>query len=153
MKYIKYIFILLTICCIAFIWYHSCLDGNESSAESQGMLNIIKLIFSSIGLPDNISEYAVRKMAHFLEFSGLGFLLTCDIYLWLDNPIRNIPIALFIGLFVGCVDETIQIFSLGRSSKITDVWVDFSGIIMAILVTCILIRLILKINIKGVNIK
>lgn len=148
-KYIKFIFIALTIACIAFIWYHSSLDGYDSSLESQGVLNIIKMVFSALGLPDNISEYALRKAAHFLEFSGLGFLLTCDIYLWSNIPIRNIPLSLFTGLLIGCIDETIQIFSPGRSSKITDVWVDFMGITAATVVTCILIRSIFKINIFG----
>ncbi|MGN1317769.1 MAG: VanZ family protein [Lachnospirales bacterium] len=149
MKYLKYIFIIFTIFCIVFIWYHSFQDGNESSLESQGVMNILKVIFSTFGLPDNISEYALRKMAHFLEFSGLGFLFTCDLYLWIKKPIKGMPLILFLGLLVGCIDETIQLFSVGRSSKVIDVWVDFSGICASVIVTVILIRLLFKINVLG----
>ncbi len=144
MKYIKYIFIILTIACIAFIWYNSSLDGVESTNESQGVLAIINDILAYFGIPNKASEFAVRKMAHFLEFSGLGFLLTMDIYFCSKSLIRNIYISPFIGLITACIDETIQIFSPGRTSKLTDVWVDFSGIIAATIVTILLIKLVLN---------
>ncbi len=153
MKYckLKYLFIIFTIACIAFIWYHSSLDGNESSLESQEAMLIIKNIFQFLGIPNNISEYALRKMAHFLEFSGLGFLLTMDIYLWNRSYslLKNIYLSPFIGIVTACIDETIQIFSPGRSSKVTDIWVDFSGIIAATIVTLILIKIFL--NFKGTS--
>lgn len=140
-KYFRYLFIIFTIVCIAFIWYHSSLDGKESTLESQGALSIIKSIFDFFAIPNNISEFALRKTAHFLEFSGLGFLLTMDIYLWSRSLIKNIYISPFIGIVTACIDETIQIFSPGRTSKLTDVWIDFAGIIAATIVTLILIKI------------
>lgn len=86
----------------------------------------------------------IRKLAHFIEFAGLGFLLICDVYLFSDKPKKYICWALFIGLFVACVDETIQLYSPGRSSKIMDVWVDFSGVMSATVVTVILIKTVFK---------
>lgn len=141
MKYLKskYIFIVLTAVCIAFIWYHSGLDGYESSLESQEVLSVINNILAFFGIPSDVSEFVLRKAAHFLEFSGLGFLLTMDVYLWSKNMFKNIYISPFIGILSACIDETIQIYSPGRSSKIADVWVDFAGVLAATIVTLILI--------------
>ncbi len=148
-KYLKYVFLFFTITCIIFIWYRSSLDGFESSMESREALNFLNMILSTFGISENVSEFALRKMAHFLEFSGLGFLLTCDVYLWNERPSDRLYIPFFVGLITGCIDETIQIFSPGRSSKVTDVWVDFAGIVASVIVTCIIIRIIFKINIFG----
>lgn len=146
---IKYIFIIFTVACVIFIWYHSSLDGKESSMESQGVLGIIEYVFDLLHIPTTVSEFALRKLAHFLEFSGLGFLLTCDIFLWSKQPIRNIHISPSIGILVACIDETIQIFSPGRSSKVTDVWVDFAGIIAATVVTIILKKIFFNNKLKS----
>ena len=144
MKNIKYIFFILTVCCIGFIWFHSFLNGDDSSEESQMFLGFFQDLFNFLGIPEDMGEFIIRKCAHFLEFSGLGFLLTCDLYLFCKYPIKNIPATLLIGLLTACIDETIQIFSVGRSSKVTDVWVDFSGIVAATVVTVILWQVFFK---------
>ena len=54
----------------------------------------------------------------------------------------SIPGTLFVhiswpilgGLLTALTDETIQMFSDGRSSQLTDVWLDFSGVMAGILV-------------------
>lgn len=38
-------------------------------------------------------------------------------------------LSLFSGLLVALTDETIQLFVPGRSGQVTDVWLDFLGIL------------------------
>ena len=41
------------------------------------------------------------------------------------------------GLISACIDETIQIFVLGRSSSLLDVWVDIAGYATGVAVVAI----------------
>ncbi len=45
------------------------------------------------------------------------------------------------GVLTALTDETIQIFSAGRSSQVTDVWLDFAGVLAGILVGLVCWRL------------
>lgn len=51
--------------------------------------------------------------------------------------------AAFAGLMTALTDETIQLFSAGRSSQVTDVWIDFAGCLAGIAVCtaiCVIFR-------------
>ena len=41
----------------------------------------------------------------------------------------NTKSLVILGLMTALTDETIQLFSLGRSSQVTDVWIDFAGVV------------------------
>ena len=43
-------------------------------------------------------------------------------------------------LLTAMVDETIQIFVPGRGSQVTDVWIDFAGACLGVLVVYVLAR-------------
>ena len=45
------------------------------------------------------------------------------------RPLRFLGWPLLAGLMTALTDETIQLFSLGRSSQVTDVWIDFAGVV------------------------
>ena len=45
------------------------------------------------------------------------------------------------GLLTALTDETIQIFSPGRSSQVTDVWLDSAGVLAGILTALVLMAL------------
>lgn len=146
-KYIQLFFLICTIACIAFIWINSSLDGKESSEISGGLLGSIKQFLATIGISKTISEFFLRKIAHFTEFAGLSYLLTTDFKLIFSNFKKYWDKVLFCGLFVAVVDETIQLFPIGRSSKVSDVWIDFAGVLSALIVTELLYKLLAKRNI------
>ena len=50
--------------------------------------------------------------------------------------------AILGGLLTALTDETIQLFVPGRSSQVTDVWIDFSGVMTGLIVGLILLGLI-----------
>ena len=61
----------------------------------------------------------VRKAAHFIEFFILGLLSI--------GSFKNMKFSLFICILVACCDETIQLFTEGRSGQISDVMLDSFG--------------------------
>lgn len=111
---------------LALIWGNSALPGDESGALSSGLL---ALILQYLPFLSFIGETLLRKAAHFTEFMCLGLLLT-----WLHALLgthgrgRAARVGLC-GLLTACVDETIQIFSVGRASSLLDVWIDFAGVV------------------------
>ena len=109
----KYLFIIITFFVIGFIWWNSSKNGEESSGISQGVLYEIMQIFARIGISTDITEHIIRKLQ----------------YVW---------IPLFIGLLVALIDETIQLFPIGRSSSVKDVWIDFSGVIFGTILLLVL---------------
>ena len=134
----KYLFIIITFFVIGFIWWNSSKNGEESSGISQGVLYEIMQIFARIGISTDITEHIIRKLAHFTEFTALGILLSIDTVLFLKNMKQYVWIPLFIGLLVALIDETIQLFPIGRSSSVKDVWIDFSGVILGTILLLVL---------------
>lgn len=134
----KYLFIIITFFVIEFIWWNSSKNGEESSGISQGVLYEIMQIFARIGISTDITEHIIRKLAHFTEFTALGILLSIDTVLFLKNMKQYVWIPLFIGLLVALIDETIQLFPIGRSSSVKDVWLDFSGVIFGTILLLVL---------------
>ena len=134
----KYLFIIITFFVIGFIWWNSSKNGEESTGISQGVLYEIMQIFARIGISTDITEHIIRKLAHFTEFTALGILLSIDTVLFLKNMKQYVWIPLFIGLLVALIDETIQLFPIGRSSSVKDVWIDFSGVIFGTILLLVL---------------
>ena len=62
-----------------------------------------------------------------LKAFGAGYQLSEH---FVRKPYRYIPYVFFAGLGTAFVDETIQLFSEGRAGMITDMWIDFSGVVL-----------------------
>ena len=128
----------LLILLLIYICGHSCMPTEVSREESGTVLELLRPLLSLIVGADNVTLHLVRKLAHFTEFFCLGVVLA------LRFPFRRVPQLLAGGaaLLTGFIDETIQIFS-GRGPAISDVWLDFSGSALAILLLA-LIRALLR---------
>lgn len=115
------------------IFGQSMMPAVQSSAESGYVLAWLHGFLNRFGIEATwLTEHVVRKCAHFTEYAGLGVLLFLDArsccaacsetwrgtLRWLHGA------AVFLIPFV---DETIQLFSPGRSGQISDVWLDMSG--------------------------
>ena len=140
MKKRKYIIIFSCICAIwaAFIWSNSLQVGDISSEISGSVTDGINNIFGKFIDGFYISGYTVRKIAHFLEFAVLAFLICIDIYVIFDlkraaSPKRAWLLCLAIpcSVAVAAVDEILQIFVDGRVGSFTDVLIDGSGALLA----------------------
>ena len=112
------VFLILAALWLCFIWGQSFLSADLSRAESGRVLALLQRI-----LP-GLTAHMVRKAAHFTEYAVLGALLFGAF------PIRSraaLTGTLFAAMLAAVTDETIQLFSAGRSGQITDVWLDFAG--------------------------
>jgi VanZ family protein len=117
------VLILLT---LALIWGHSLLGREASSEESGFVMELLEPVLEMVVGEGNVTEFLVRKLAHFTEFFVLGLeLLTFFAY---RKPLfpQAFLLALTHGFFAAFLDETIQIFS-GRGPMIQDVWLDVCG--------------------------
>lgn len=82
----------------------------------------------ALGLPyEWVTNFVVRKCAHFTEYMVLGILATHTFDLEGRRTFDVLlPTAVFL-LLVPSIDETIQLFVPGRAGMITDVMIDCCG--------------------------
>lgn len=135
----KMIWHVLLFAYILFIFSNSLTPADESSAESGFVLRLVHQAINAVGLSAPwLTEHIIRKCAHFGEYTVLGILIF--------KSMRNLDICaavrrqlhMLLIFFVPFVDETLQLFTEGRSGQISDVWLDMSGVIAGtILYTCI----------------
>jgi len=93
------------------------------------------------GAASRLTEHFVRKLAHFCEYTLEGFLLMLCLRVYTRRFIRHVSWPILFGLLTALTDETIQIFSQGRSSLVTDIWLDFAGVMFGLLVGLFLLAL------------
>ena len=129
----------LTIALILFIWGHSMMPGEVSGEESGIVADFLRSLFS---LEMEDLDHIVRKCAHFTEYAVLGAIIMLDT-LVLAKRFFHMA-ALFTGLFVPVVDETIQIFAVDRSGVLTDVWLDFFGFITGLALCALICGTVIK---------
>ena len=131
------LYLCLVILNLAFIWGNSFVPGEISGEISGGIFEVVSDLFAVFG---DKGQFVLRKLAHFSEFTALGFFLTG---LWRNISCRgHVTAPLLLGLAAACIDETIQIFSPGRGSSLIDVWIDFSGVCLGFLLSRLLRHLL-----------
>lgn len=132
------ILIILTLCVVAFIFMHSLTPATLSAEESGAVTDWLSKL-----LPFQLTDHIVRKLAHFTEYSVLGFVTSFTVYSFFKKPTGGIFIKLFFTIFTAVIDETIQLNISGRSGQVTDVLLDFSGAVTGIIVSTLLILIYL----------
>lgn len=137
----RVIFTIAVLACIAFIFSNSLEAGPISSARSQAVMRYMNAVLDRIGLGP-LSEHSVRKLAHFAEYCLEGLLLTLCLRVYTARFVRHISWPLLGGLLTAVTDETIQKYISGRSSQLTDVWIDFSGVVAGMLVSLVLLLIV-----------
>ncbi len=112
---------------MAVIFYFSSRPGDISSLQSEAILIWFKEHFGN----GSITDFAVRKSAHFLEFAGLCFLFCVA---WYCTKGRRMPAAAVACTSVYAItDEIHQLFVEGRSCQVFDWLLDTMGGIMGAL--------------------
>lgn len=141
---------------ILFIYSNSMRPAVQSSAESGRVLRLLQKLAADTGIAVPwLTEHIVRKCAHFIEYTGLEILLRQSALCVRVNgaileemrtedpadgkdrtgrmramaPCGPVWLELHrIAIFaVPFLDETIQLFTEGRSGQISDVWLDMAG--------------------------
>lgn len=123
---------------LCLIWGHSLQPAVVSAGESAKWLQIICKICPFITNDDN-GMFIVRKAAHFTEYGVLGVLLALEMAQFVRGWFRRFVEPLLLALSVAFVDETIQLFVVGRSGEVRDMWIDVAGAALAIVITLAII--------------
>ena len=137
----RVVFTIALIWCVFFIFSNSLQIGEVSSVRSQQAMEIINKVLGKIGLGP-LSEYYVRKIGHFAEFTLLGFLLMMCLRVYTSHFIRHTSWPLLLGLITALTDETLQMYVPGRSSQVKDVWIDMSGVVMGIIAALVILLIV-----------
>lgn len=140
----RVVFTLALVGCIAFIFSNSMQAAEASSGASGRVLVLMQRVLRHLGMPgaaNRLTMHIVRKLAHFCEYGLEGFLLMLCMRVYSRHPLRHISVPVLGGVLTALTDETIQLFSSGRSSQVTDVWLDFAGVLAGILAALVLLAL------------
>ena len=135
-KIILGILIALWLC---LIWGHSLQPANVSETESGRFLAFLGKIFPFL-LNTEFGMFIVRKSAHFAEYLILGVLLCMYFSMSLRGILGRFSVPVLVGLFVAFLDETIQLFVVGRSGEIRDMWIDFAGVALGTLIVLAIVN-------------
>lgn len=140
---LRIISFVLTAGLMAFAFIHSSMPAVISDEESTTVLGMFNL-FGFEGLFD---ETSIRKLAHFAEFSAIGVALCFCAYSFnKKKPHRYWSQMLFAGLMTAVLDEAIQLNVEGRAGMITDVLLDFSGVLTGICLMLIIFAIYRRIR-------
>jgi len=117
---------------VFFIWDNSLQNGGTSDEFSLIFAKWIAPIANKLGFYGNIwaLNRIIRKLAHLTEFTILGGVLYVVLRRYIEYG--TVVKTIVVGIVIASLDEFIQLFSLGRSSQLSDVLIDTVGIIIGI---------------------
>lgn len=131
MKKIKYF--IPSILLMILIFGFSNQTGNESSSLSGQIVQWLQM-----NLHISIPEFIIRKGAHMSEYAVLTMTFIYGFYKSEFKQFQVYSFSLLATFLYACTDELHQLFIGGRAGQITDVLIDTSGGILAIvLIYCI----------------
>ena len=118
--------------------------ADDSSSLSDGFIsntigNVYKVFNRKISIED-LEEikikytHPVRKMAHFTIYMILGILVTLLVREYNVSFYRCVLVSLLVCLLYSISDEIHQLFVLGRSGEVKDVFIDTSGSFVGIFI-------------------
>ena len=135
MKTNKIISLILVVIWMIFIFVMSSFDGNESSSQSNFVVNFIVYIFNISNI--DVVSLIIRKLAHFTEYLILG-ILVCNMIRCYD---KKYYLAIIICIIYAVSDEVHQVFVPGRSPQIYDILIDVFGCLSGIILFNMFIKI------------
>lgn len=126
---------------LLFIFHNSMYPIVQSDQQSGVVLRALNRFFTANGFHVILTQFEVRKLAHFIEYLIFGFLLTVTILRIRKNRNGFFFFELFFFLAFPVVDETIQLRYPGRGSSVRDVLIDFAGCVIGMGICQLVFRL------------
>ncbi len=127
------------------IFRNSMMIADASNTMSLDVMQYLLQFVQKFGLyagDYSLFHHWVRKLAHFTEFAGLGFLVSLAIQICPLLPSRFLNFALFLTA-IPFADEYIQQYFDGRSCQLSDMIIDGAGFIAGALL-CYILALIIR---------
>lgn len=154
--FLMIIFTVLALAINAYIIYHSCLNGSQSSQASQGVVEVSEEVVNTVRpgtvTPENHSAFAtfIRKsLGHFGLFVVSGIFSSLAIYYifkdfkWIKHFLNTI-FALSFGLIIAMTTEIIQLNVPERSGEFTDVLIDYGGYLLGSFLVGLVLFLVIR---------
>ena len=129
----RIVLIILSIVILAFIWINSSLPASISKAISMAVQKILGI---------DSTQHLIRKTGHFSEFLFLGLSLFMLVNLTVKQIKDRVFSVSFLTIFIPLTDETIQLFSQGRSAEVGDIWIDIGGFLLGCIAAAMFILII-----------
>ena len=128
-----------------FIFSNSMMNGEASTVRSDAVTGWVNQLLEILGL-GTVGSFLIRKVAHFAEFAALGWSLALAADCWFPSaPLsRRSGLAVLVGAASAAADEGIQLFSQGRSARLTDLLIDGAGVLAGLLVLRLLQWLVIR---------
>jgi len=98
---------------------------------------LISQVFNSKA--EFITEFLIRKTAHFVEYMILGIFLMNAVKTYERIP-KKVPVAVIIGAFYAVTDEFHQYFIPGRAMSVYDMLIDSAGVLTGVIATELVCR-------------
>lgn len=130
----------LAVMIMVLIFYMSAQNSQASSETSGGLIDFIARIFNS--QYDSMSEqgreeyvagfqFIVRKSAHFSAYCALAFYLSLAGITFVNIKKRyRFLLSFLITVFYAVTDEIHQLFVVGRSCELRDIFIDSGGALL-----------------------
>lgn len=149
-KILRVIFLILIVATCMTIFMFSNQNGQVSKGISGRVLeSIIDFLPNTKNLPKEEkrelirnSQTLIRKSAHFAIYTLLGMALMGFMTLFKMARKNKIIIAFSIGVLYAISDEVHQMFSAGRTAKVTDVLIDSCGLLFGILIILLIVKIV-----------
>lgn len=123
----NFIWIVIPFLALLLIFHNSMYPILQSDQQSGAILNALNRFLTAIGFQAIFTQFAVRKLAHLIEYTIFGCLFTVSIPIIWKKRNGFFFFQMFLFLAFPVMDETIQLAYPGRGSSVRDVLIDFAG--------------------------
>lgn len=129
----KLVYSLLVLLFTAFIFYNSSVPAVTSNNASYFLAGFAARVGELLQVHMSLPEWnhVIRKLGHFFEFMLLGSLWIGALTAYGTGRHTATGYVLFFCLLTAVADEYLQLFIPGRSGRIQDILLDFSGAFVA----------------------
>lgn len=130
---------------VCLIWGNSLVPGSGSGSLSLSVMDAIHGFLAALGLPYAwVTNFVVRKCAHFTEYMVLGIIATHAFDIEGKHRASALVATAVFLVAVPSIDETIQLFIPGRSGMVRDVLIDCAGATTGVVLRYLVRRVLVK---------
>ena len=151
MKYLKYIFLVIYIFITLFIFIKSFENSEQSSNTSDQVTDIIVGTIDGITPGDesitdkfdinDIKIFVRKAIGHFGIFLLLGIFSCLTYYYFINKKLISMIIIIVIGFITSLISEGIQTIPEGRGPSISDVFLNYAGYAISIVIVGLILYL------------
>ena len=134
-KTIPWILTLLLMISIFYLSHQSAEESKDLSNKTEKVIiDILNKIIPGDSIEINIVSHTIRKSAHFFLYFLMGILVRDGLRNMDINGWRALALAMTICILYAISDEVHQLFIVGRSGELRDVFIDGSGSLVGIFI-------------------